>query len=118
MFVAFAFEEVGSESIHEWLNRYEGLMASNLVEAEVQAACHRENLALAPSFFGSINWELPRRPLSTEITRVLSAGYLTGADIWHVATALYYAADPQEVGFLTLDVRQRKVAESLGFLVD
>ena len=118
MLVAIAFEEDGSESIPEWLNRYEGLMATNLVEAEVQAACHRENLALAPGFFGGINWVLPHRPLSTEITRVLSAGYLTGADLWHVATALYYAVDPRNVGFLTLDVRQRKVAESLGFLVD
>jgi hypothetical protein len=53
--------------------------------------------------------------LSTEITRVLSAGYLRGADLWHVATALYLRTDLPDIDFLTLDQPQRAVAATLGF---
>ncbi len=114
---AIVFRESGSESLNDWLDGFEDLMCSDLVEAEVRSACYRENTDLAAGFFSNINWILPNRPLSAEIARVLATGYLTGADLWHVATALYYAADPGDVGFLTLDIRQRNVAETLGFRV-
>lgn len=45
----------------------------------------------------------------------LTAGYLRGADLWHVACALYLAEVPSDVTFLSLDDRQRTVAEALGF---
>ena len=60
---------------------------------------------------------MPSRPLATEMATVLRAGYLRGADLWHVAAALYIARDPAEICFLTLDQRQREVAASLGFEV-
>jgi hypothetical protein len=46
---------------------------------------------------------------------VLDAGYLRGADCWHVATALYVSPEPSRLSFLTLDERQRDVARTLGF---
>ena len=55
------------------------------------------------------------RPLSEQIARVLEAGYVRGADCWHLATALYIAPDPGEIVFLTLDHRQRDIAKALGF---
>ena len=88
------------------------------MEAEVRSACRRENVTLDSAFFSSIDWILPQRPLSPEIASVLATGYLTGADLWHLATALYYAADVGGVAFLTLDIRQRNVASALGFRVD
>ena len=42
-------------------------------------------------------------------------GYVRGADLWHLACALYVAASPGELTFLTLDERQRTVAKALGF---
>jgi hypothetical protein len=56
----------------------------------------------------------PDRPLGPEIVRVLEAGYARGADVWHLATALYLADDPADLPFLTLDVRQRELARALG----
>ena len=41
--------------------------------------------------------------------------YLRGADLWHVATALYLAESPADVDFLTLDPAQREAAAALGF---
>ena len=45
----------------------------------------------------------------------MDAGYLRGADLWHVAAALFVAHEPGSIAFLTLDRRQRAVADTLGF---
>ena len=94
--------------------RYE-LFASNLVEAELRAAAARERVELDADLLTWLDWVLPDRPLTDELTRVLSAGYLRGADAWHLACALYLAGDPADLPFLTLDGRQRVVARRLGF---
>ena len=47
----------------------------------------------------------------------LRAGHLRGADLWHIATALYVAPDPFSIAFATLDQRQAEVAAALGFQV-
>ncbi len=62
-----------------------------------------------------IDWVLPDRPLAPELATVLGSGYLRGADLWHVASALYAAVDPGLMSFVTLDERQRAVAGMLGF---
>jgi hypothetical protein len=36
-----------------------------------------------------VSWILPDRRLTAEIQRVLDVHPLRGADLWHVATALY-----------------------------
>ena len=43
------------------------------------------------------------------------AGQLRGADLWHVATALYVAGEADRLCFVTLDQRQRDAAAALGF---
>ena len=40
-----------------------------------------------------------------------------GADLWHIATALYLAREPGAISFVTLNERQRAVAVALGFQV-
>ena len=64
-----------------------------------------------------IEWVLPDRPLASEFAKVLKADYLRGADLWHVATALYAARQPGEIWFVTLDRKQHTIAAALGFQV-
>ncbi len=54
--------------------------------------------------------------LTGEIQTVLSAGYLRGADCWHVAVALSYAP-ARDLTFFSLDKAQRAVAARLGFAI-
>jgi hypothetical protein len=90
-------------------------LSSNLLEAETRAAFHREGLEFDAETLVGIEWVFPDRPLTQEFETVLATGYLRGADLWHLATALYLAQDPAEIAFVTLDVRQEAVAEALGF---
>ena len=69
------------------------------------------------SVVSGIEWILPDRPLAPEFATVLETGYLRGADLWHVATALYAARQPSEIWFVTLDMQQRTIAVALGFQV-
>ena len=64
-----------------------------------------------------IEWILPDRALAPEFATVLESGYLRGADLWHVATALYVSPQAGSLSFATLDAGQRVVAEALGFQV-
>ncbi len=64
-----------------------------------------------------ITWVLPNRSLTGEISIALSAGYLRGADLLHIATALYAARGEEGITFLTLDRRLQEVAQVLGFEV-
>jgi hypothetical protein len=114
--VAIAFGERGATALARRLAAFDELLASSLLEAELRAAFAREGIAEEPDALSAITWISPDRPLRSEIVRVLEAGYVRGADCWHLATALYLAPDPGELTFLTLDVRQRGVAEALGFI--
>ena len=115
--VAIAFNERGAAVLARRLDAFSRLLSSNLLEAELRAAFTREGHHFAPSLVSGIEWVLPDRPLTDEFGTVLQVGYLRGADLWHVATALYLARDPGEISFVTLDDRQRTVAVALGFQV-
>ena len=115
--VAIVFGEAAGIGTGRRLRRYDHLFASNLLEAEVCSAAEREGVVLArPAVFQDILWVLPSRPLSPEIDRTVAAGYLRGADLWHVATALYLKEHFPELEFLTLDQPQADVAARLGFV--
>ncbi len=81
------------------------------------AFAKRENAALefVLEAVKGISWIIPDRSLAEELKSVAKAGYLRGADLWHLACACYLAPNPKEIAFLTLDARQREVAERLGF---
>ena len=115
--VAIAFEEPGGSHAGERLEGFSRLLSSNLLEAELRAAFARERLDFNVEVLSRIEWILPDRPLAGELTRTLAAGYLRGADLWHIATALYVAPRADEIGFITLDGPQRDVAAALGFQV-
>lgn len=113
--VAIAFGEPSAAAQTEELATYDSLFSSNLLEAELKASIRREGLTADPaSLLGPIRWIYPDRRLTAELERVLAVGYMRGADLWHLACALYLAGEqPKELGFLTLDKAQRSVASKL-----
>jgi predicted nucleic acid-binding protein len=113
--VAIAFGERGASAMARRLDAFDELIASNLLEAELRAAFARERVAPDAGLLAALTWIVPDRPLHKEIARVLDAGYVRGADCWHLASALYVSGDPGAIAFLTLDARQGKVAGALGF---
>lgn len=113
--VAIAFAEEGAVELAEVLTRFSRLVSSNLLEAELRAACRREERAVPTHLLARLSWIHPPRPLSSEMKSALEAGTLRGADLWHVATALYAAPEPAAIAFVTLDRRQATVAAALGF---
>ncbi len=115
LLLAIAFRERRSAALARRLESFDRLVASNLLEAELRVALRREDVPSDTPLLRRISWISPDRPLSREITTVLSAGYLRGADLWHLACALYLATSPRDLPFLTLDERQEMVARALGF---
>lgn len=115
--VAVAFGERGAAPLASRLGAFSRLLSANLLEAELRAACARERLPFSERLLSNLEWVLPDRSLGREITAVLAAGYLRGADLWHVAAALYVAPSPGDMAFITRDRRQRSVAAALGFQV-
>lgn len=115
--VAIAFGERGGAAAARRLSGISRLLASNLLEAELRAAFVREGQEFEDGFISGIEWVLPDRTLAPEFTKVLDAGHLRGADLWHVAVALYVTVPGSGMSFITLDRRQRSVAAALGFLV-
>jgi len=113
--VALAFDEPGAEEIARRLSGYDELIAANLLEAEFLSAFHREGVADETDLLDGLAWLLPDRPLGLEMGRVLAVRYVRGADLWHLAAALFLAETPASVDFLTLDSDQAAAAVALGF---
>jgi uncharacterized protein with PIN domain len=117
-FVAIALDERTAGAVERRLLSFDRLAASPLLEADLRAVLHREGggaaVSIAPWLDG-LYWVTPQRALSAEIAAVLAAGYARGADCWHLASALFFASEPAEITFLTLDKAQQKIARALGF---
>jgi hypothetical protein len=86
--VAIAFGERGAAELQRKLDRFDELLSANLLGAELRAAFAREGVPHDPEQWSGLSWVLPDRFLSPEIGRALAAGYLKGADLWHIAAAL------------------------------
>ncbi len=113
-----AFEEPGAAAIAQRLTQFPRLVASNLLEAEMRAAFGRLTLEFDDSLLSDIEWVFPDRPLTIEMRNTLTVAYLRGADLWHIATALYVKDTVVgEMTFITLDHRQRTAAANLGFAI-
>ena len=114
--VAIAFDEPGARKLAGRLRRFDRLFASNLLEAELRSALLREKVeGDGEELLSWMTWVYPNRPLTPEFARIVAAGYLKGADLWHLASALFLAPDPKELTFLTLDSRQGEIAGRIGF---
>lgn len=115
--IAITLDEPGASGLARHLNACARLVSSNLLEAEMRATFARERVDFREHVLAGIDWILPDRPITEELTSVLEAGYLRGADLWHLATALYISPEPGALSVATLDVRQASVAAVLGFRV-
>ena len=114
--VGIAFDEPSARVTATRLRRFDRLFSSNLLEAEVRSALARENVRRGEeALFSWITWVYPNRPLTKEFIRINALGNLKGADLWHLACALFLAPNAAELSFLTLDKRQKAVALRLGF---
>lgn len=114
--VAVALGEAGYEGIARRLERYDVLLASNLLEAELRSALEREEVDETPGpLLDRLTWVFPDRALTPELQEVLATGHLLGADLWHLACALFLRRSLPALHFLTLDQRQETVARELGF---
>ena len=114
---AIVLDEPHASTLGSRIDGFDRLISSNLLEAELRATFVRENLDFEESIVRGIDWILPDRALTPEFKTVLRAGYLRGADLWHVATALYVSSGLPHLSFATLDVRQATVADALGLVV-
>jgi hypothetical protein len=112
-----ALGEPGAATVKRRLTGFSRCVASNLLEAEVRSALSREHVPLRDDLLEPVEWIMPTAPLSHEIAAVLAVGYVRGGDLWHLACALFVSPEPKALTFLTLDTRQRAVAERLGFAV-
>ena len=114
--LAILFREPGAEELHARLRGFSRLFSSNLLEAELRAACARDRMpgAKVAASLAPIEWVFPNRSLQPEIECALSTGFLRGADLWHVGCALYLSRMLAPATFVTLDLRQREVAGTVG----
>ena len=116
--VAIAFDEPGGREMTKRFQGVDRLVASNLVEAEFKESLSRERIdGDGSGLLSWLTWVYPNRPLTPEFDRVLAHGYVRGADLWHLACAIYLAGKPEQIAFLTLDKRQRHIASAVGFKV-
>lgn len=114
--VAIAFDEAGAGRMAAHLRRFDRIFSSNLLEAELRSALKREGVKGQELHMLSwLTWVYPNRPLTREFDRITALGYLKGADLWHLAHALFLAPDARDLTFLTLDKRQNEIAARLGF---
>jgi len=113
--VAIAFDEPGAADLAERLQGFSRLFSSNLLEAELRSAVSRERVrADCAPLLSWIGWVFPDRPLTQEFHEVLDRGHARGADLWHLACALFLKNRLHELAFVTLDRRQKDLAEALG----
>lgn len=113
--IAIALTQDSGGAIAKRMLTFDHLLASPVLEAESRSVMVRERLPASAVYLGDLQWILPASSLSSEIARVLGAGYMRGADCWHLACALHVTSNPSEITFLTLDTQQRTIAKALGF---
>jgi hypothetical protein len=89
---------------------------ATLVESELLAAIAREGAPIrAGSVLDPIRFVHPPRRLTAEAEAALRHGRLRGADLHHLATALFLFPRPGDAFFITLDGPQGDAAAKIGF---
>lgn len=116
--LAILLQEPRYRALQTKLGSFDDLIAGDLLVAEVLATAAREDLPLerVRPAIESIALVLPDRSLEPEVLEVLQQGRLRGADLWHLACAVYVAGEDREaLAFLSRDAPQRALARRLGF---
>ena len=74
-FLAAALGDSGGGQVASRLGMHSSLVSSNLLEAEVRSAFHRDDVEFNLETLSGIEWIMPERRLSQEFEAVLSVGY-------------------------------------------
>ena len=117
--LAVLFNEPSSITLRDIFRKYGKLYASNLLEAELRSAAAREKVG-QDAISGAlvhVDYVFPDRPLTGECEMILRHGVPRGADLWHMACALYVSERPSLVTFITMDRQQARIARLTGFPV-
>lgn len=69
------------------------------------------------NLFSWVTWVQANRRLTSEMNQILAISAPRGADLWHLASALFVRTRVPDLGFMTLDRNQRSIAQNLGFPV-
>jgi len=112
--------EPGAVALRRQLQGFDRVFSCDLLTAETLTALRREGVDLddALSALEGVSLVFPDRTLLPEMRRVLAAGLIRGADLWHLACAVFlFTGERSTIGFLTRDKKQRVIAGRLGFLV-
>ncbi len=101
------------------IGKADEVLSSLLIEAEFFSVLTREKIPRDEGlqFLRQISYVIPDRSLASEINRILSLGYVRGADVFHLACALYLDPPAHKLLFLTADAKQRDLAKLLKFSV-
>lgn len=116
---AVMLKEKSSAKWRKLLLKSELLYSSYLLEAEVFATATREKVPLssASEFIERINLIIPKRSLREEYLQIFTKGYCRGADAQHLATALSLKIKNESPVFITLDIKQKKLAQKCGLRI-
>jgi len=100
--LAILFGDERATTLSRILEGFDDLVSSDLLVAECLSATVREGA--------------DPDAVILALREVLARGHLRGADLWHVACALFVApTDRSGLAFLSRDRAQRTVAGRLGF---
>ena len=115
-FVSIALGEPFYRELMVSLRRFDQIISSNLLEAELRSALAREGkVGTIKNLLAWLRWVYPTRPLTPEFDRILEIGTLKGSDLWHLACALSLVSKVPDLVFVTNDRRQGEIARALGF---
>lgn len=116
--LSILFAEPGAGKLQNQRIGYARVFSADLLVAETLAATTRERIgpdAVQP-VLKTIALVFPDHSLEPQIREVLAQGYLRGADLWHLACAMFLAGPQRSaIAFLSRDHAQRAMARRLGF---
>jgi predicted nucleic acid-binding protein len=116
-FLALVFRQSGYKQIEKILENVEQVLTTDLLMSEATSVFVRERgdfevlkTSLGGLLFITAELSVPL------LESVLRAGWLRGADLYHLAAAFWLTdSKPKNIYFLTLDEQQNRVAGKLGF---
>jgi len=119
--VAWKFAQKGQEVFAKVSLPKDTVISSPLLASEYIACLKRENrlnITRIEDELEFIHWVYPTEPLYASSLRCVREATLRGADLFHLATAYWFAEGmTKELHFLSCDTDQRRAASKLGFEV-
>lgn len=117
--IAVFFQEPNYKNYLKYFSKNYQLISSEILVAEFYSFLSRNKRPLSEAFeiLDYLSIVRPDKGLENYCEMILSYGYAKGADLFHIANALYIDPEVKELVFLTHDVKQGKLAKKVGFKV-